>query len=229
MEFLMKTIKEARKRSLILAAAGLAAVLLMLPARAEAAGLGVFYVSDPSEFFSAWLNILGNCGGKGEIRLLEDIYWGNGSWEEDSRLRVLPGMDITIDLNGHTLYNHPGTYFLYAHNALFSVEGGRLALYSSHGDGAVDGRGLCYASLGEDRCGAVVDVFSGTFLLGYGADGVKAAQGGRVQIRNAANLLSFGGSDPSGGTLINCFGGTVRASRALFSDCDGTALWGWDP
>lgn len=222
------------KRSVLLLATLFLAVSLM-PGRVWAleetkrSDIPVRNVSNATEFALAWMDIVGNYGGQGHICLLNDIDWGNGNWEEDSSLRVFPGMDISIDLRGHTLYNNPGTLFAYAHNALFSVEGGRLTLFSGQGDGAIDGRNLCYTAVGDDRCGALIEVLSGTLLLGYNEVHRRDETAGKLQIRHVQNLLSYGSTDPSGGTLINCFGGVIRAYRTSFLDCDGAALWGWNP
>jgi hypothetical protein len=187
-------------------------------------GIKTWYVSSYTDFFWAWIDICINNSGTGQIVLLADVAKGDDNWDTDNMWIVGSGMNIAINLNGHTLSNHCGRFYDYAKSSMFYINGGTLSIYSSAGTGTVDGRSLCYVSCGTNECGALIDLNSGTLRLGYSITGAR--QSGSLQIGNTANLMSYGSQDPEGGTIVNVWGGTLYAYNTKFINADGTALWG---
>lgn len=169
-------------------------------------GVNVWHASDYASFLQAWIEIHVNYGGVGHIQLTGDIY-------KESCWDVGNGVNISIDLNGHTIYAAPRTFYAVALEELFCVQaGGRLHFY----DGSIDGRGLCYFCT-NPTIGAMMTVNPGGTLILE-----------RCSIGNVTNMHDFNQAEgEGGGTIINQYG-TLFATDVWFHDCSGTAIYGQD-
>ncbi|MBR1572077.1 MAG: hypothetical protein IJ655_04975 [Lachnospiraceae bacterium] len=186
-------------------------------------------VYDYNGLIMAWFDLFQHNGGF--ILLENDIVKGTGDWNNpyDGGWDIPAGVNIAIDLNGHTIHNNPKRLYAYAANSMFNVTGGNLWIYSSSGTGVVDGDGWCYDKVEIGgvlyNVGALLDLRQGNLVVGEDLFGNPSTGG--VVVRNSFNLSSYGVPDAvSGGTLINAFTGNLRCRNVLFQNCDGAAVYG---
>lgn len=192
-------------------------------------GIRVADVYNYTGLIMAWFDLFQHNGGV--IVLQNDIVKGTGDWNNpfDGDWNIPAGINIAIDLNGHTIHNNPQSLYAFAGNSMFNVTGGNLWIYSSKGTGVVDGDCWCYDKVeinGELRkVGALLDLRQGNMTIGEDIFGNPSPGG--VVVRNSYNLSSYGVPEAvGGGTLINAFTGNLRCRNVAFQNCDGAAVYG---